>query len=84
MKRILLDTNAYARFFGGDEGVLGVLGEAETVYLSAIVLGEFPAYVGSSPSIHSSNVRISVMKRSNTPARPSSSGLMRSASSTKP
>ena len=40
MKRILLDTNAYARFFGGDEGVLGVLGEAETVYLSAIVLGE--------------------------------------------
>ena len=43
MKRILLDTNAYARFFGGDEGVLSVLGEAETVYLSAIVAGELIA-----------------------------------------
>ena len=40
MKRVLLDTNAYARFFAGDEGVLGALGEAETVYLSAIVMGE--------------------------------------------
>ena len=40
MKRILLDTNAYARFFGGDERVLSALGKAETVYLSAIVMGE--------------------------------------------
>ena len=49
MKRILLDTNAYARFFGGDEGVLGVLGGAETVYLSAIVLGElFAGFRGGS------------------------------------
>ena len=43
MKRILLDTNAYARFFGGDEEILSVLGEAETVYLSAIVVGELIA-----------------------------------------
>ena len=43
MKRILLDTNAYARFCGGDEGVLGVLGEAETVYLSVVVAGELIA-----------------------------------------
>ena len=49
MKRILLDTNAYARFFGGDEEVLGVLGEAETVYLSAIVVGElFAGFRGGS------------------------------------
>lgn len=43
MKRVLLDTNAYARFFGGDEGVLDALGQAETVYLSAIVMGELYA-----------------------------------------
>jgi tRNA(fMet)-specific endonuclease VapC len=43
MKRILLDTNACARFFGGDEGVLGALGQAETVYLSTIVMAELYA-----------------------------------------
>ncbi len=36
---ILLDTNAYARFLAGDEGVLSVLGDAGTVYISAIVIG---------------------------------------------
>ena len=40
MKRILIDTNAYARLMTGDEGVLAVLAEAEVVYLSVIVLGE--------------------------------------------
>ena len=43
MKSILLDTNAYARFLGGDERVLDALGEAETTYLSTIVLGELLA-----------------------------------------
>ncbi len=43
MKRILLDTNAYARFFSGDEDILDALGQAETVYLSAIVIGELYA-----------------------------------------
>ena len=43
MKHILLDTNAYARFFGGDQRVLDVLGDAETVYLSTIVMGELLA-----------------------------------------
>ena len=43
MNRILLDTNAYARFLAGDEGVLSVLGDAGTVYMSAIVIGELCA-----------------------------------------
>ena len=49
MRRVLLDTNAYARFFGGDEAVLGALGEAETVFLSVIVMGElFAGFHGGS------------------------------------
>jgi tRNA(fMet)-specific endonuclease VapC len=43
VKRILLDTSAYASFFSGDERVLDALAEAETVYLSTIVLGELLA-----------------------------------------
>ena len=43
VRRALLDTNAYGRFFGGDHRVLEVLGEAETVYLSVIVMGELHA-----------------------------------------
>ena len=43
MKRLLLDTSAYARFFGGDDRVLEALGDAETVFLSVIVLGELLA-----------------------------------------
>ncbi|MBT3341607.1 MAG: type II toxin-antitoxin system VapC family toxin [Gemmatimonadetes bacterium] len=40
MNRILLDTNAYARYISGDERVLDALGAADTVYLSTIVAGE--------------------------------------------
>ena len=40
LKRVLLDTNAYSRLALGDEHVLDVLSEAETVYLSIFVLGE--------------------------------------------
>lgn len=43
MRRFLLDTKAYGRFFGGDQRVLDVLGEAETVYLSVVVMGELHA-----------------------------------------
>ena len=43
MKRILLDTNAYAAFLSGDAQVLEVLAQAETVYMSVIVLGELHA-----------------------------------------
>ena len=43
MKKILLDTNAYAAFLSGDEQVLNALAEADTVYMSVIVLGELYA-----------------------------------------
>lgn len=43
MKRVLIDTNAYSRLGRGDEQVLEVLGEADTVYLSIFVLGELLA-----------------------------------------
>ncbi len=43
MKKVLLDTNAYARLLLGDERVLDVLGNADAVYVSAVVLGELYA-----------------------------------------
>ena len=43
MRRILIDTNAYAAFMAGDEGVLEALATADTAYLSVIVLGELHA-----------------------------------------
>lgn len=43
MSAIVLDTNAYVRFLGGDERVLAELGRAETIYLSVFVLGELCA-----------------------------------------
>ena len=43
MKKILLDTNAYAAFFSGDAAVLDALAGAEIVYASVIVLGELYA-----------------------------------------
>ena len=43
MKKIILDTNAYTRLLTGEEDVLGVIGTAETVYMSIFVLGELYA-----------------------------------------
>jgi len=43
MKRVLLDTNAYAAFCSGDRRILDVLAGADAVYLSVIVLGELHA-----------------------------------------
>ena len=43
MNRILLDTNAYTAFLTGDKRVLNALTEAETAFLSAIVIGELYA-----------------------------------------
>ena len=40
MKKVLLDTNAYARYLAGDERVLESLGSADRVYMSVFVLGE--------------------------------------------
>jgi tRNA(fMet)-specific endonuclease VapC len=43
MKKIVLDTNAYARLMTGDEQVLAILSESEIVYMSVFVLGELYA-----------------------------------------
>ena len=43
MKKILLDTSAYAAFLSGDEQSLAALAETEIVYMSVIVLGELYA-----------------------------------------
>lgn len=43
MKKVLVDTNAYTALRRGDEAVLDVLGKADTVFMSAIVLGELHA-----------------------------------------
>jgi tRNA(fMet)-specific endonuclease VapC len=43
MKKILLDTNAYTKYLAGDERILEMLGKAETVYLSVIVIAELLA-----------------------------------------
>ncbi len=59
MKSILLDTNAYARFLSGDERVLNVLGDAETVYLSAIVMGELFAGFRSGSKFRENRAQLS-------------------------
>ncbi len=43
MKNILLDTNAYTSLLSGDESVLTVVAQAQTVYMSIFVLGELQA-----------------------------------------
>lgn len=49
MKNILLDTNCYSAYLSGDERVLNVLVEAESVYMSIFVLGElFAGFRGGS------------------------------------
>jgi predicted nucleic acid-binding protein len=40
MRKVLLDTTAFARFLAGDEAVLAVLGRAASVLMSVFVLGE--------------------------------------------
>lgn len=43
MKRILLDTNAYAGLLAGDTSILDEVAEAEQIHLSVFVLGELLA-----------------------------------------
>ena len=43
MKAVLLDTNAFAALFRGDQEILEILAKAERVYASAIVIGELEA-----------------------------------------
>lgn len=40
MKKVMLDTNAYAGLMGGDADVLEIIARAEIVLVSIIVLGE--------------------------------------------
>lgn len=43
MRRVLLDTNAYARLLAGDANVLDEMAEADQVHLSVFVMGELLA-----------------------------------------
>lgn len=43
MRKLLLDTNAFTRFLGGDEKTLAWLAQADLVYMSVFVLGELYA-----------------------------------------
>lgn len=43
MKSVLLDTTAYSHLLRGESRVLDALSEAETVFMSVIVLGELHA-----------------------------------------
>ena len=43
MKKLLIDTNAYAAFLSGDKVLLDALSRADAVYMSVIVLGELHA-----------------------------------------
>lgn len=40
MKKILLDTNAYSSFMRGDNSVMDAISQAETVYMSTVVMAE--------------------------------------------
>ena len=49
MKKIVVDTNAYAQLLTGNEMVLDTIVNAETVYMSIFVLGElFAGFSGGS------------------------------------
>jgi len=43
MKKIVIDTNAYTRLLAGDQEILKVLAQAESVYLPVFVMGELLA-----------------------------------------
>ena len=57
MKKVLLDTNAYVRFLGGDEKVLEALAAAEIVYLSIFVQGElFAGFQGGKKAVENKKI----------------------------
>lgn len=57
MKKVLLDTNAYVRFLGGDEKVLEALADAEIVYLSIFVQGElFAGFQGGNKDLENKKI----------------------------
>ncbi|MFI5144196.1 MAG: type II toxin-antitoxin system VapC family toxin [Ignavibacteria bacterium] len=49
MKKIMLDTNTYAKYILGDPAVLAQIIEADKIYLSSVVIGELIAgFLGGS------------------------------------
>ena len=40
MKKVLLDTNAYTKLLRGDEKIIQVLGNADSIFIPVIALGE--------------------------------------------
>lgn len=59
MTKIILDTNAYSAFMGGDKKVFDYIVESEIVYMSTIVIGELFAgfYRGERLSQHREELR---------------------------
>ena len=43
MNKILLDTNAFGKYIGGDHDVLTIIAESDIVYFSCTVIGELIA-----------------------------------------
>lgn len=57
MNKVILDTNAYVRFLGGDEKVLEALAGAKIVYLSIFVLGElFAGFQGGNKAVENKKI----------------------------
>lgn len=57
MNKILLDTNAYIHFLKGDNKVFDVLGQAQKVFVSVIMLGElFAGFKGGTK--YSMNIKL--------------------------
>jgi tRNA(fMet)-specific endonuclease VapC len=59
MTKIILDTNAYSAFMGGDKKVFDYIVESEIVYMSTIVIGELFAgfYRGERLTQHREELR---------------------------
>ncbi|HAP55139.1 MAG: type II toxin-antitoxin system VapC family toxin [Treponema sp.] len=59
MTKIILDTNAYSAFMGGDKKVFDYIVESEVVYISTIVIGELFAgfYRGERLTQHREELR---------------------------
>ncbi len=52
MKKVLVDTDAYAQYLMGDENVLNAIVRADVVYMSVFVLGElYAGFKGGSKEI---------------------------------
>jgi tRNA(fMet)-specific endonuclease VapC len=66
MKKILLDTNAYSSFRGGDRAILSALASAEVVYLSIFVIGELLAGFAGGKRNHENRAQLDEFKSKST------------------